>query len=121
MRIADVLPLTSLQQGLLFHTSTAQASNDVYALQLGVTVTGPLEPHRLRAAVHTVVKRHPHLVARFSVEFDEPVQIIPADPVAAWRYDDLSAATSTWRSKSGGSARRNAPAIWPMNRRSGSL
>ena len=55
------------------------------------TVTGPLEPDRLRAAVHTVVKRHPHLVARFCREFDEPVQIIPADPVAAWRYDDLSA------------------------------
>ena len=34
MRIADVLPLTPLQQGLLFHASTAQASDDVYAVQL---------------------------------------------------------------------------------------
>jgi non-ribosomal peptide synthase protein (TIGR01720 family) len=88
-RIADVLPLTPLQQGLLFHTSTAQGSDDVYAVQLGITVTGPLDPHRLRDAVHTVVNRHPHLAARFCPQFDEPVQIIPADPVAPWRYVEL--------------------------------
>ena len=39
----------------------------------------------------TVVTRHPNLVARFSNEFDEPVQIIPADPVAPWRYVELDA------------------------------
>ena len=40
-RIADVLPLTPLQQGLLFHASTAQASgDDVYAVQLDITVAG---------------------------------------------------------------------------------
>ena len=30
-----------------------------------ITVTGPLDPHRLRDAVHTVVNRHPNLAARF--------------------------------------------------------
>ncbi|MCV7176877.1 hypothetical protein H7H98_14175, partial [Mycolicibacterium sphagni] len=30
MRIADVLPLTPLQQGLLFHASAAQGGDDVY-------------------------------------------------------------------------------------------
>ena len=59
-RIADVLPLTPLQQGLLFHASTAQGyGDDVYAVQLDITLTGPLDPHRLREAVHTVVSRHP--------------------------------------------------------------
>ena len=91
MRIADVLPLTPLQEGLLFHASTAQASDDVYALQLGITLTGTLDSHRLREAVDTVVKRHPNLAARFHVQFGEPVQIIPADPAAAWRYVDLNA------------------------------
>ncbi|HWS92469.1 MAG TPA: condensation domain-containing protein, partial [Mycobacterium sp.] len=91
-RIADVLPLTPLQQGLLFHASIAQGNgDDVYAVQLGITVTGALEPHRLRDAVHTVVNRHPNLAARFSQQFDGPVQIIPADPVAPWRYVDLDA------------------------------
>ncbi len=89
MRIADVLPLTPLQQGLLFHASDAQAGDDLYAVQLDITVSGPLDPHRLREAVHTVVTRHPHLAARFSAEFDEPVQIIPADPAASWQYVEL--------------------------------
>ena len=90
-RVADVLPLTPLQQGLLFHASTAQGSDDVYAVQLDITITGALEPQRLRDAVHTAVTRHPNLGARFCAQFDEPVQIIPADPVAAWRYVELDA------------------------------
>jgi glycopeptidolipid biosynthesis protein len=90
-RIADVLPLTPLQQGLLFHASIAQGSgDDVYAVQLDITVTGALDQHRLRDAVHTVVNRHPNLAARFCAQFDEPVQIIPADPVAPWRYVELA-------------------------------
>src|SRR5208283_677678 len=88
-RIADVLPLTPVQQGLLFHARTARGSDDVYAVQLDITVTGPLDPHRLRDAVHTVVTRHPNLAARFCEQFDEPVQIIPADPVVPWRYVEL--------------------------------
>ena len=90
MRIADVLPLTPLQQGLLFHAGTAQGNHDdVYAVQLDITLTGALDPHRLRDAVHTVVNRHPHLAARFHEQFGEPVQIIPADPEPGWRYVEL--------------------------------
>ena len=89
-RVADVLPLTPVQQGLLFHASFAQGSgDDVYAVQLDTTVAGPLDSHRLRDAVRTVVNRHPNLAARFSERFGEPVQIISADPVMAWRYVDL--------------------------------
>src|ERR1700757_1894821 len=91
MRIADVLPLTPLQQGLLFHASTTQASDDVYAVQLAITVTGRLDQHRLRDAVHTVVNRHPNLVARFYERFDQLVQLIPADPAPGWRYVELGA------------------------------
>ncbi len=90
MRIADVLPLTPLQQGLLFHASAAQGGDDVYAVQLDITLSGRLDQHRLRDAVHTVVTRHPNLAARFSDKFDAPVQIIPADPVVPWCYVDLS-------------------------------
>ncbi|WP_369816154.1 amino acid adenylation domain-containing protein, partial [Mycobacterium sp. 852014-52144_SCH5372336] len=92
--IADVLPLTPVQQGLLFHASTAQDSgdaSDLYAVQLDITLSGPLDQHRLREAMRTVVNRHPNLAARFCEDFDEPVQIIPADPVAGWRYVELDA------------------------------
>ncbi|OBK81100.1 non-ribosomal peptide synthetase [Mycobacterium sp. 1164985.4] len=89
--VADVLPLTPLQQGLLFHASAAQGDgDDVYAVQLDLTISGPLEPSRLRAAVDAVVTRHPNVVALFCAEYDEPVQLIPADPVVPWRYVDLS-------------------------------
>ena len=90
MQISDVLPLTPLQKGLLFHTSLAQGSDDdVYAVQLDITITGTLDADRLCNAVHTVVTRHPNLVARFHEQLDQPVQIIPADPEPPWRTIDL--------------------------------
>ena len=107
-RIADILPLTPLQQGLLFHAGTTGSDDDLYAMQLDITVTGPLDPHRLRDAVHTVINRHPNLAARFCEQFDEPVQIIPADPVAAWQYVDLDARRRP-RSRSSRCAPPNAP------------
>jgi len=92
--VADVLPLTPLQQGLLFHSTFARdvagsGANDLYAVQLDITVTGVVDQHRLRDAVHAVVARHPNLAARFCEQFGEPVQVILADPVMAWRYLDL--------------------------------
>ncbi|GKU48010.1 non-ribosomal peptide synthetase [Mycobacterium montefiorense] len=93
IRIADVLPLTPVQQGLLFHAAIAEGSgDDLYAVQLGITVTGPLDQKRLREAVQSVVNRHPNLAARFSQQFDEPIQIIPAEPVMAWQYAEMSGA-----------------------------
>ena len=92
MRIADVLPLTPLQQGLLFHARTSRGTDDdVYAVQLVVGLSGVLDQHRLRDAVYAVVNRHPHLVARFSGQFEEPVQIVPADPWVPWRSVDVDA------------------------------
>ncbi|WP_328359235.1 amino acid adenylation domain-containing protein [Mycobacterium sp. NBC_00419] len=90
MRIADVLPLTPLQQGLLFHASTAQGSDDVYAVQLQISLEGLLEEPRLHEAVNAVVARHPNLAARFSDKFDVPVQIIPGDAEVPWRFLELS-------------------------------
>jgi amino acid adenylation domain-containing protein/non-ribosomal peptide synthase protein (TIGR01720 family) len=89
-RIADVLPLTPLQHGLLFHAGAGQGPDDqVYVVQLDFTVTGVLDRHRLREAVHVVVRRHPNLVARFCTQFEEPVQVIQADPVLPWQYVEL--------------------------------
>ncbi|WP_141245065.1 non-ribosomal peptide synthetase, partial [Mycobacterium avium] len=89
--VADILPLTPLQQGLLFHATGSHAEGDVYAVQLSVTLRGALDPHRLHRALHTVVTRHPNLAARFCPELGEPVQIIPAEPGMAWRYLELDA------------------------------
>ena len=89
--VADILPLTPLQQGLLFHANIAHSSgDDVYAVQMDVTLSGRLDRYRLHEAVQAAVQRHPNLVARFCEQFDEPVQVIPADPVVPWQYVDLS-------------------------------
>jgi amino acid adenylation domain-containing protein/non-ribosomal peptide synthase protein (TIGR01720 family) len=92
MRIADVLPLTPLQQGLLFHAQTDSGGDDLYAVQLSICLSGPLDPERLRHAVEAVLARHPHLAARFSGKFAEPVQIIPGDPVLPWQYLEITGA-----------------------------
>ncbi|RAV04858.1 hypothetical protein DQP55_25645, partial [Mycolicibacterium sp. GF69] len=87
--LVDVFPLTPLQQGLLFHANAAQARDDLYAVQLTVTLSGALDSDRLREAVDTVIERHPNLAARFCPQFEEPVQIIPARRRTPWRYADL--------------------------------
>ncbi len=89
---ADVLPLTPLQQGLLFHASSGAGGDDVYAVQLDVAISGGLDVARLREAVHQVVRRHPNLVAWFCAQFEEPVQVLSADPVVPWRYVEVDGA-----------------------------
>ncbi|WP_120314330.1 non-ribosomal peptide synthetase, partial [Mycobacterium mantenii] len=107
-RIADVLPLSPVQQGLLFHSSFAQELEDLYAVQLGITVNGSLDAQRLRDAVQTVVNRHPNLAARFLDEFGEPVQIIPAEPVMAWNYVELTGGDSVPQVEALAAAERTA-------------
>jgi non-ribosomal peptide synthase protein (TIGR01720 family) len=89
--VADILPLTPLQHGLLFHANVAHScGDDVYAVQMGVTLTGRLDPYRLHEAVQAAVTRHPNLAARFCDPGGQPVQLIPADPAVPWQYIDLS-------------------------------
>ena len=40
--------------------------------------------------MQAVLTRHPNLAARFCQQFDQPVQIIPADPNVPWQYVDLA-------------------------------
>nr|UUG66814.1 Lyd4 [Streptomyces sp.] len=83
---ADLLPLTPLQTGLLFHRRSDSAEpTELYTVQLGIGITGALDVPRLREAVHTVVARHPNLAARFVTDhLAEPVQIIPKHPSVPW-------------------------------------
>jgi glycopeptidolipid biosynthesis protein len=73
----------------LFHSGSAQGSEDLYAVQLDITVAGPLDPDRLRDAVQSVINRRPNVVARFVEQFGEPVQVIPSNPEIAWQYAEL--------------------------------
>ncbi|MCV6966074.1 AMP-binding protein, partial [Mycobacterium intermedium] len=90
-RVADILPLTPLQQGLLFHAATTEGDEELYAVQVSITISGPLDVYRLGASVQEVGTRHPHLLAGFCDRFAEPVQILTVDPVVPWRYVNLVA------------------------------
>ncbi|MEU4312347.1 amino acid adenylation domain-containing protein, partial [Nocardia sp. NPDC024068] len=87
--IADVLPLSPLQEGLLFHALRDGAA-DVYTLTARFELAGPLDASRWEAAFAEVLRRHPNLGAAFHYEqADQPVQVVPASPRVAWRFEDL--------------------------------
>ncbi len=109
--IADILPLTPLQQGLLFHASTTQGGDDVYAVQLDITITGPLDWHRLRDAVHMVITGIP--IWRPASAHSSTSRCRSSRPIP-WRPGGMSSwtpapPTSMSMSRSSGCVPPNAP------------
>ena len=89
--IENILPLSPLQKGLLFHAVYDDRGPDVYMVQLAMELEGQLEPHRLRAAAEALVRRHSNL--RISIHYEEleqAVQVIPRAVELTWREIDLS-------------------------------
>ncbi|WP_020657370.1 non-ribosomal peptide synthetase [Amycolatopsis benzoatilytica] len=91
-RIDDILPLSPLQQGMLFHSLYETEGLDFYTVQLYVELHGTLDADRLRAAAEALVRRHANLRALFVHEgVDEPLQVIPSEVELPWDTVDLSA------------------------------
>ena len=91
MQIEDILPLSPLQEGLLFHALYDAQGPDVYTVQFVFDLDGPLESAALRGAADALVRRHASLRAAFRHEnLSRPVQIIVAAAPVPWRSIDLS-------------------------------
>ncbi|MCD7441170.1 amino acid adenylation domain-containing protein [Streptomyces lincolnensis] len=90
--IADILPLSPLQEGLLFHALyDDEHAPDVYAAQQILELTGEVDPAAVRAAGQALLDRHPNLRACFRRrEAGPPVQIVPTDVELPWAEADLS-------------------------------
>ncbi|MFH8407132.1 non-ribosomal peptide synthase/polyketide synthase [Streptomyces sp. NPDC018019] len=91
--LADVWPLTPLQEGLLFHALYDEQAPDVYTSQLAVDLHGPLDPEALRAAGQAVLERHPALRVAFRHDgLRTPVQVVPHPHAVAlpWAEHDLA-------------------------------
>ncbi|MEV2250525.1 non-ribosomal peptide synthase/polyketide synthase [Streptomyces sp. NPDC050147] len=90
--LADVWPLSPLQEGLLFHAAFADQEPDVYAGQRALLLDGPLDAARLRGAWQAVLDRHPILRASFhqGVSDEAAVQVIADDVALPWREADVS-------------------------------
>ncbi|MER5772656.1 condensation domain-containing protein, partial [Streptomyces sp. NPDC001985] len=90
--LADILPVTPLQEGLLFHALFDGASRDVYVEQLVLDLAGPLDASVLRASWEALLARHASLRAGFRhiAGADRPVQVIAHEVTLPWRHENLS-------------------------------
>ncbi|WP_371606039.1 amino acid adenylation domain-containing protein [Streptomyces sp. NBC_01213] len=88
-RLEDVLPLTPLQAGMLFHALYDSRAVDVYTAQFVFELEGPVDVPALRAAVGGLLRRHANLRVGFLHEdLDEPVQAVAAEvPVPLEKLD----------------------------------
>ncbi|MET8569919.1 amino acid adenylation domain-containing protein [Streptomyces sp. NPDC004783] len=90
-RIEDVLPLTALQEGLLFHARFDERQADVYHLQFVFDLRGELDAGALRRAADGLLARHGNLRGAFRERRNgESVQVVPDRVRMPWRQTDLS-------------------------------
>ncbi|MEW2045162.1 amino acid adenylation domain-containing protein [Streptomyces sp. NPDC005476] len=95
----DILPLTPLQEGMLFHALYDDEGSDVYTVQTSLELTGPLDRAVLRTACEAVLTRHPALRAGFLQRgTGRAVQIVPRAVDVPWAEDDLSPLSEAERS-----------------------
>ena len=91
-RLEDVLPLSPLQQGLLFHAQYDEQGPDFYTMQFVFEIEGTLDAEALRAACAAALRRHANLRAGFRYRKNgDPVQVIPREVKVDWTDTDLSA------------------------------
>ncbi|MFC5157079.1 condensation domain-containing protein, partial [Streptomyces amakusaensis] len=90
--LVDVLPVSPLQEGLLFHALFDEQGTDVYVEQLDLGLEGPLDPVVLRASWQALLDRHASLRAGFRQlsGVDQPVQVVAREVVLPWREEDIS-------------------------------
>ncbi|WP_034484982.1 non-ribosomal peptide synthetase [Actinomadura oligospora] len=89
--LADVWPLSPLQEGLLFHAQYAGADTDVYVGQHVLELRGPLDPDALRRTWAALLDRHAGLRAGFRRRASgAPVQLVARNVRTPWRTVDLS-------------------------------
>ncbi|MDN0200180.1 condensation domain-containing protein, partial [Streptomyces sp. S.PNR 29] len=89
--LAEIWPLSPLQEGLLFHSGFDDNGPDVYAVQFDLAVDGPLDAERLRASWQALLTRHAALRASFQRRKNgKAVQLITRNVPLPWRQADLS-------------------------------
>ena len=89
--IEEILPLSPLQEGLLFHALYDAQAPDVYIVQLKLDLEGRLDEGALKAAVQVLLQRHISLRACFCYKnLAQPVQIIVSAVQPPWHNIDLS-------------------------------
>ncbi|MGW4224518.1 amino acid adenylation domain-containing protein [Streptomyces bauhiniae] len=92
-QLEDVLPLTPLQAGMLFHSLYDSQAVDVYTTQFVFDLEGTVSVFALRSALGTLLRRHANLRVGFLHEdLDQPVQAVAAQVPVPLEELDLSSA-----------------------------
>ncbi|MFF9314764.1 non-ribosomal peptide synthase/polyketide synthase [Streptomyces sp. NPDC014748] len=89
----EVLPVSPLQAGLLFHAAldSGDQGPDVYTVQVSYDLDGPLDADRLRAAAQDLLDAHENLRSGFAhLSSGRPVAVVPRTAVLPWRHLDLT-------------------------------
>lgn len=73
--IADIYPLSPVQEGMLFHTLYAPDSA-VYFEQFSITLAGELDVNALQQAWQQVINHHPILRTTFLTHREQPLQVV---------------------------------------------
>ncbi|MCU7728822.1 amino acid adenylation domain-containing protein [Actinoplanes sp. KI2] len=91
--LQDVLPLSPLQEGLLFHSLYDERDIDVYNTQLVLELTGPVDAGLLRRSADLVLARHANLRAAFRLRANgRTMQVIPRELRPGWAERTLDPA-----------------------------
>ncbi|KOG17255.1 non-ribosomal peptide synthetase [Streptomyces viridochromogenes] len=90
--VEDVLPLSPMQEGMVFHALYDAQGHDVYTGQTALRLEGPLDAPRMSTAVGKLLARHANLRAAFRTQRSgRPVQVIRSAVRVPWQVTDLSA------------------------------
>ncbi|MFD0304166.1 amino acid adenylation domain-containing protein [Streptomyces sp. NPDC127119] len=84
--VEDVLPLSPLQEGLLFHALFDREKHSPYLAQFAVDLEGPVDSELLKAAADTVIRRHATLRSGFRYRrTGEPIRVVRREVPLDWR------------------------------------
>ncbi|MFB1049048.1 amino acid adenylation domain-containing protein [Streptomyces chrestomyceticus] len=90
-QLADVWPLSPLQEGLLFQSVYDELAPDVYKSRWTLELDGPLDTDRLRASWRALVDRHAALRTSFRRSASgAAVQVVARDVPLPWHEADVS-------------------------------
>ncbi|WP_420312375.1 non-ribosomal peptide synthase/polyketide synthase [Streptomyces sp. YS-B37] len=95
----EVLPVSPLQAGLLFHAALDSGDDgpDVYTVQVSYDLEGPLDADRLHTAAQSVLDAHENLRSGFRhLSSGRPVAVVPRTAVLPWRQLDLTDDPEEW-------------------------
>ena len=108
-RIETVLPLTPVQEGLVFHAAYDEDGSALYNVQVVLDLEGPLDAAVLRRSVAAVVRRHPTLRASFRRRATgDTVQVVQSETPLPWEERDLTAVADSGREAEVGRITREA-------------